>query len=124
MENIALNIGGRDFVFRVEFVDDNDSGAPWENAEGHGPVTGWETRDKLPGELVLNSDRGAKRFYDFAEACRMMKAGKWMKPVGNTLEHACFKGEWRCRSSSNYYATCNPYLHWKHIESKWIEVNP
>lgn len=62
--------------------------------------------------------------YDFTEAYRMMKEGKWMRPVGNTLEHACRSGEWRCRSSSNYYATCNPYLHWKHIESKWIEVNP
>ena len=77
METIAINIGGRDFVFNVEFVDDNDSGAPWENADGHGPVTAWERRDKRPGELVLNSDRGAKRFYDFAGACRIALREGW-----------------------------------------------
>jgi len=62
--------------------------------------------------------------YDFGEAYQMMKAGKWMRPVGNTLEHACLSGEWRCRNSSSHCTSCNPYLCWKHIDSKWIEVNP
>ena len=62
--------------------------------------------------------------YDFTEAYRMMKEGKWMRPVGNTLEHACLSGEWRCRNSSSHCTSCNPYLCWKHIDSKWIEVNP
>ncbi|MDP5500313.1 hypothetical protein P3775_18370 [Pseudomonas aeruginosa] len=77
MERIELNIGGKDFVFAVDFEDDYDAGAPWEMAEGHGPVSDWENRDKRPGELVLNSDRGAKRFYDFAEACRIAKRDGW-----------------------------------------------
>ncbi|MFO6213067.1 hypothetical protein ACLBVF_10380 [Pseudomonas aeruginosa] len=42
MERIELNIGGKDFVFAVDFEDDYDAGAPWEMADGHGPVTGWE----------------------------------------------------------------------------------
>ncbi|MDC8987012.1 hypothetical protein [Pseudomonas aeruginosa] len=77
MERIELNIGGKDFVFAVDFEDDYDAGAPWEMADGHGPVTGWERRNKRPGELVLNSDRGAKRFYDFAEACRIALRDGW-----------------------------------------------
>lgn len=76
MNNIEIIIGGRTLVFSVEFEQDPDSGAPWDN-DGHGPVTGWETRDKLPGELVLNSDRGSKRFYDFAEACRIARRDGW-----------------------------------------------
>ncbi|MFU7226440.1 hypothetical protein ACM744_06785 [Pseudomonas aeruginosa] len=60
MERIELNIGGKDLVFAVEFEDDYDAGTPWEMADGHGPVTGWERRNKRPGELVLNSDRGLK----------------------------------------------------------------
>lgn len=77
MDRIELNIGGKDFVFSVKFEHDADSGAPWENSDGHGPVTGWTTRDKLPGELVLNSDRGSKRFYDFAAACRLALQDGW-----------------------------------------------
>ena len=74
---IELTIGTRELTFSVEYVCDEDAGAPWENADGHGPVTDWECRDKRPGELVLNSDRGAKRFYDYAEACRQALRQGW-----------------------------------------------
>lgn len=65
------------YTFRVEHFHDTDNGAPWENEDGHGPVTGWESRDKRPGELVLNSDCGSKRFYDYAEACRIALRDAW-----------------------------------------------
>ncbi|HFL6170874.1 TPA: hypothetical protein ACG4NJ_002218 [Pseudomonas aeruginosa] len=87
MERIELNIGGKDFVFAVDFEDDYDAGAPWEMADGHGPVSDWENRDhyrggKRPGELILSkSDRcnrdGRYRFYDFAEACRIALRDGW-----------------------------------------------
>ena len=64
-------------TFLVEIMDDSDHGTPWENEDGHGTVTDWTTRDKAPGELILNEDRGRKRFYDFAEACRTARADGW-----------------------------------------------
>lgn len=63
--------------YAVSVVRDMHSGAPWDEEDGHGPVTGWETRAKLPGEMVLCSDRHAKRFYDFAEACRIARRDGW-----------------------------------------------
>lgn len=77
MEQIQIIIGGKELTFSVSFEHDHDHGAPWDNEEGHGPVTGWVTRDKLPGELVLNSNRNSKRFYDFAEACRIALRDGW-----------------------------------------------
>lgn len=61
----------------VTIEPDNDHGAPWEECDGYGPVSDWTRRDKLPGELVLNSDRTSKRFYDFAEACRIARRDGW-----------------------------------------------
>lgn len=50
---------------------------PWKEHDGHGPVTAWTSRDKLPGELVLIADQGSRRFYDFAEACRIALRDGW-----------------------------------------------
>lgn len=77
MQNIQIIIGGQELTFAVKFERDQDAGAPWENDEGRGPVTGWVTRDKRPGELVLNSNRNSKRYYDFAEACRIALRDGW-----------------------------------------------
>ncbi len=77
MNNIEINIGGQDLVFSVRFEDDNDVGAPWENSDGHGVVSEWTTRDKRAGELVLNSERHSKRYYDFAESCRIALRDGW-----------------------------------------------
>ena len=61
----------------VAIVPDESHGAPWENEDGHGPVTDWTRRDKTPGELVLCEDRGSRRFYDFAEAVRTARRDCW-----------------------------------------------
>jgi hypothetical protein len=73
-------------LFRVTFPRDEDHGTPWDEEDGHGPVTGWESRDKRPGEMILSEDhRGrAKRFYDFAEAVRIAKAEGWDAPPYKT----------------------------------------
>jgi hypothetical protein len=64
-------------TFAVEYHHDHDSAEPWEECDGHGPVTNWETRDKRPGELILNTDGHAKRFYNYAEACRIAQRDGW-----------------------------------------------
>lgn len=63
--------------FVVSIEHDHDHGAPWENEDCHGPVSEWTRRDKKPGEWVLCSDRGSKRFYDAAEATRIARRDGW-----------------------------------------------
>jgi len=71
-------------TYQIDFVYDSDMGAPWEEHDGHGPVTDWTTRDKHPGELILNKDRNSARFYDFAEACKIALAEGWDSKPYNT----------------------------------------
>jgi hypothetical protein len=66
---------GRTYAAKLE--RDEHHGAPWDEEDGHGDVTGWETRDKSPGEMILCEDRHAKRFYDFAGAVKRAKAEGW-----------------------------------------------
>jgi len=70
--------------FRASVIHDSDMGTPWDNEDGHGPVSDWERRAKAPNEIVLVGDgRGrlgtdaARRFYDFAEAVRIAKRDSW-----------------------------------------------
>ena len=63
--------------FRIEWVYDHDSDAPWDREDGHGPVSDWEHRSKRPGEMILNSNRGSHRFYDFAEAVKLARKDGW-----------------------------------------------
>lgn len=69
-------------IYRVEFIFDSDTGAPWEEHDGHGVVSDWECRDKKPGEVIIASDHGSKLFYDVAETTRMAKRDGW--GVSNT----------------------------------------
>lgn len=61
----------------VKTEHDPDASAPWEECDGHGPVTEWTRREKKPGEFLLCSDRSAKRFYDFAQAVETAKSEGW-----------------------------------------------
>ncbi|RQT19431.1 hypothetical protein DF044_01850 [Burkholderia contaminans] len=65
------------YVFKVFLRDDCDNGEPWKNSDGHGPVSEWARRDKLPGERVLNTDGGSKRFYDVQGANQIAKRDGW-----------------------------------------------
>lgn len=60
---------------------DETTGAPWDEHDGHGPVSEWTTRDKLPGERVLSEIRRLKRYYDFAEAMRIAKRDGWGQDI-------------------------------------------
>jgi hypothetical protein len=74
-DTIEATSNGFRFVATVHH--DDDTGEPWKEHDGHGPVSDWTRRDKLPGELVLSSDGQSKRYYDFAEACRIARAEGW-----------------------------------------------
>jgi hypothetical protein len=65
-------------------ADTDDCGAPWDECDGHGPVSEWTRRDKLPGERILVEDRGARRYYDFAAAVKQARSEGWDTPPYNT----------------------------------------
>jgi hypothetical protein len=74
-ESIELEWEGWRIVATIH--DDDHNPPPWKNEDGHGDVTEWTTRDKEPGELVLNEDGRSRRFYDFAGACRIARRDGW-----------------------------------------------
>lgn len=85
--------------------DDNDHGAPWEEECGHGPVTGWLSRDKAPCELILNSDQGSKRFYDYQEACQIALRDQWgVSPYRLDIEQGA---NGLCRASGHWFDAAN-----------------
>lgn len=74
-ESISCEVEGLTLTATVHA--DNDSSPPWERDDGHGPVSDWTSRDKKPGELILNRDGNSFRYYDFAEACRIAQRDGW-----------------------------------------------
>ena len=67
--------GGR--TFRVNMPYDDCGLTPWEDDCGAGIVSDGTRRDKEPGERELCSDRGSRRFYDFAETTKKAKRDAW-----------------------------------------------
>lgn len=74
-DSISAEFDGFTVTANLHF--DDAAGKPWEESDGHGPVSELTTRDKRPGELVLSEGRIAKRFYDYQEACRIARADGW-----------------------------------------------
>lgn len=58
---------------------------PWSEHDGHGEVSEWTKRAKLPGEMVLSESGQHKRFYDFAGACRTARAEGWGSLPGEMI---------------------------------------
>ncbi len=56
---------------------DDSPGTPWENCDGHGPVSEWTRREAEEGEVILAQDHGSYRYYDMAEAIKLAKADRW-----------------------------------------------
>lgn len=78
-------------TFRVAIHRDSDHGAPWDEEDGHGPVSDWRRpgytghAPKAPGERELCNDRDSARFYDFAEAIKIAKRDGWgMSDIART----------------------------------------
>jgi len=82
-------------TFRVRTEYDEDHGTPWENECGHGPVSDWTSRGKLPGELVLCEDRGSYRYYDYAETCKIARKEAWGYLPGTLKTELLPWGDWR-----------------------------
>lgn len=66
---------GHTFKFATEY--DDTIGEPWREYDGHGIVSDWVRRDKLPGERVLAGDRGSKRYYDVRGTMRIARRDGW-----------------------------------------------
>ena len=64
-------------TYAIEVEQDLDTPAPWMEDDGHGIVTDWTSRDKRPGELVLNTDRNSKRFYDLKGSIEIARRDSW-----------------------------------------------
>lgn len=103
-------------TFRLQIIPDHDHGAPWDEEDGHGPVSDWTTRDKRPGEMVLCEDgRGrAKRFYDFAAAMRQAKAEGW--------NHAPYTGTRGERAVRAVFADFKRLQDWCEDRWQWCGV--
>ncbi len=69
---------------RVTVEYDHYAGTPWDNEDGHGPVSEWTRRGKRPGERVLCDDHGARRYYDFADAVATARTDGWDAPPYGT----------------------------------------
>ena len=68
---------GRKRAAVIAIVPDDEPRLPWEEEDGHGPVTDWTTCEKRPGELVLAEDGHQFRYYDFAEAVKIALRDRW-----------------------------------------------
>lgn len=100
------------YSVRVHVDYDQCMGAPWEEHDGHGPVSEWTTRDKRPGERVLSEDRGSKRYYDFAEAVKIARRDGW----GSQGDDGMKPGEKAARAAARDFEYlrrwCNDQWHW------------
>jgi hypothetical protein len=81
-DTITLELDDRTITATIEA--DEHMSAPWVEHDGHGPVSDWTTRDKLPGERIVNAGRGKiNRYYDVQEAMEIAKRDGWdAKPFG------------------------------------------
>lgn len=77
-----VKVDGFTITARLENDDDNEP--PWSMCDGHGPVSEWTRRDKLPGERVLCEDHGSKRYYDFQAAVKEARKDGWDAPPYKT----------------------------------------
>lgn len=80
-------------AFRVTLEHDDTHGAPWDEEDGHGPVSEWKRwregqgvkPPKRAGERLLIWDRGSFRTYDMQAAIKQAKADGWdAAPYGGT----------------------------------------
>lgn len=76
--NETIIVDGYKFTVTNEY--DHDTRAPWDEHDGHGPVSDCTSRAKKPGERVLHEDRSFKRYYDWETAVFLAKRDGWGAP--------------------------------------------
>src|SRR5262252_7222021 len=67
--------------YRVEFHVDDAMRAPWKEQD-FGVVSEWTSREKAPGERVLNEDHGQFRYYDVAATTELARKDGWVGEGG------------------------------------------
>jgi hypothetical protein len=95
------------FTVKARVVHDEDADAPWDNCDGHGPVSKWRRKDsKQPGERILHEDGGSCRFYDWQEAMKLAKKDGWgFLPHKLVIEKDSKEDKYPCGGR----ATAGPY---------------
>ena len=104
----VIEYEGASFEVRIEPDDFGEN--PWASEDGHGPVSDWTTRDKLPGEVILAQDGRYRRFYDFAEACKIARKDGWGFLPGKLETAQLPDGSW--------LATCQPRTYFGRAEGR------
>lgn len=110
-----IEVNGQKFAVRIEH--DDNTGAPWEEHDGHGVVSDWTTRDKRPGELVLVQDGIQKRYYDFAASVKKARAEGWDSAPYNIGQQT--KDEQAAKAARADYARLRG---WCHGNWGWVGV--
>lgn len=62
---------------KIDVIPDETMGLPWKEHDGHGIVSEWTHRKKEPGELILASDHGSFRYYDYEESVKIARRDGW-----------------------------------------------
>lgn len=65
------------FTITARIEQDDITESLWDREGGHGEVSEWTRRDKKAGEMVLNSDMGSYRYYDYAGAVKIALRDGW-----------------------------------------------
>lgn len=74
--NDTIVINGHTYTVETEYDLYNDP--PWEQCDGYGVVSDFESRPKHPGERILaNSHRGCNRYYDVQATMRIARRDGW-----------------------------------------------
>lgn len=106
---------GRTFRLRVE--RDEFMREPWKEHDGHGVVSGWETRAKRPHERILISDRRSCRFYDVRASMAIAVRDGW-GCADPTHVHATRRSAAACAVDRDF-----EYLRaWCNDEWFWVSV--
>jgi hypothetical protein len=80
-----MTFEGREFLVSRYYDDTNE--APWDRADGHGPVRWISDREPLAkGETVLHDDRHGRWVYDIAGAIQQSIREGWGRPSKETRE--------------------------------------
>lgn len=81
-EGFPLTIDVNGFTLKARVERDEEMGPPWIEHDGHGIVSDWTTRDKKPGERILNSDGHgrSRRYYDVQASMDKAEQEGWDAP--------------------------------------------
>lgn len=123
MDSFTIEMNGMRFVVQTEH--DDCMGEPWKEHDGHGVVSDWTRRDKRPSERVLNTYRGIKRYYDFAESMKIARREGWGCGEVRVAELTVKKGAPLTRGEITAAAVEQDFEYlraWCNDEWEWVSI--